>query len=103
MSVATLYDHISLNAVGVPIIKGTTTKVVEIVMEVKAYGWSPDEIHWQHPYLSLGQIHSALGYYWDNRDSIEQDIERRAKVVEQIRRETQANSIIPILKEKGAI
>ncbi len=103
MSVATLYEHITINDAGVPIIKGTNTKVVEIVSEVKAYGWSPDEIHWQHPYLSLGQIHSALGYYWDNREAIEQDIERRAIVVDQIRNETKANSILPILKEKGAI
>ena len=103
MSVATLYEHISISATGVPFIKGTTTKVAEIVMEVKAHGWSPDEIHWQHPYLSLGQIHSALGYYWDNRDAIEQDIERRSKVVDQIQNKTKANSILPILKEKGAI
>lgn len=103
MTVATLYEHIILNEAGVPMVKGTTTKVVEIVMEVKAYGWSPEEIHYQHPYLSLGQIHSALGYYWDNREAIELDIERRNKLVEEIRLATQANSIRPLLKEKGLI
>lgn len=103
MSVATAYEHITINDVGVPIIKGTTIKVVEIVMEVKAHGWSPEEIHYQHPNLSLGQIHSALGYYWDNRDEIEIDIDRRSRIVDDIQRQTLANSLRPILREKGLI
>jgi uncharacterized protein (DUF433 family) len=41
-------------------------KVIELVREQDAYGWSPEELHFQHPYLSLGQIHSALAYYWDH-------------------------------------
>ncbi len=32
------------------------------VVEQKAYGWSAEELHFQHPYLTLGQIHSALAY-----------------------------------------
>jgi uncharacterized protein (DUF433 family) len=61
--VVTTYEHIKLNKNGVPIIEGTNMKVVELVLEAKAYGWSPEELHFQHPYLSLGQIHSALAYY----------------------------------------
>lgn len=85
MSVATTYEHIVLNQAGIPIIEGTTTKIVEIVTEMKAYGWSPEEIHFQHPYLSLGQIHSALAYYWDNADEIDRDIKERIARVEEIR------------------
>ena len=44
-------------------IAGTTMKVVELVVEKNAYGWIPEELHFQHPYLSLGQIYSALAYY----------------------------------------
>jgi hypothetical protein len=72
-------------------------------MDVKAHGGSPEEIHYQHPHLSLGQIHSALGYYWDHRDYFEIDIARRALIVDEIRRETQGNSIRPIPREKGVI
>ena len=46
---------------------------------VKSYGWSPEEIHFQHPYLSLGQIYSALAYYWDNSDEINRDIIERKR------------------------
>ena len=103
MIVATLNNHIVLNSDGVPIIGRTTVKVVEVVMDVKAHGWSPEEIHWQHPDLSMAQIHSALAYYWDHREEFEIDIERRTLIVDKIRRETQANSIRPILREKGVI
>ena len=51
---ATSYAHIALDDRGVPIIAGTTMKVIELVIERMAYGWSPEELHFQHPYLSLG-------------------------------------------------
>ena len=54
-------------------------RVVEIVLERTAYGWSPGELLFQHPYLTLGQIHSALAYYWDHSEELDQDIERRLK------------------------
>lgn len=74
MIVETRYEHIQLNEAGVPIIAGTTMKVIELVLDHKAYGWSPEELHFQHPYLSLGQIYSALAYYWDHQVSLDEDI-----------------------------
>ena len=49
-AIATAYEHVDLRADGVPIIRGTTIKVVEIVAEKTAYGWSQEEIHLQHPH-----------------------------------------------------
>src|ERR1700710_747357 len=77
------YPHIELDAAGVPMLEGTTMKVAELVMAQRAYGWSPEEIHFQHPALSLSQIHSALAYYWDHQSEIDRDIERRSRFVEQ--------------------
>ncbi len=57
-AVATTYEHVVSNEEKVPIIASTNMKVIELVLEKKAYGWSPEELHLQHPYLSLGQIHS---------------------------------------------
>ncbi|HEX9945599.1 MAG TPA: DUF433 domain-containing protein [Thermoanaerobaculia bacterium] len=82
------YPHIELDANGVPFLAGTTMKVVELVMAQRAYGWSPEEIHFQHPYLSLSQIHSALAYYWDHKDELDRDIERRSRFVEEVRQKT---------------
>jgi uncharacterized protein (DUF433 family) len=54
------YEHIQIGKDGVPFVAGTTMKVVELVMAQTAYGWSPEELHFQHPYLTLGQIHAVL-------------------------------------------
>ena len=81
----TTYEHVQLDVSGVPIIVGTNMKVVELVMAQLAHGWSPEELHFQHPYLSLGQIHSALAYYWDHKIELDADIERRRQYAEEER------------------
>ncbi len=78
----TRYEHVVLDEQGVPHIAGTTMKVVELVTAQAAYGWSPEELYFQFPHLTLGQIHSALAYYWDHRDALDRDIARRLAVVE---------------------
>lgn len=103
MTTATTYEHIVLNPSGIPIIEGTNTKIVEIILEIKAYGWSPEEIHFQHPYLSLGQIHSALAYYWDNADAINRDIIERLNKIGEIRQQVDSSEIKEKLKEKGLL
>ncbi len=86
--VETRYEHIVLDTAGVPRIAGTTMKVVELIQEQLAYGWSAEELHFQHPYLSLGQIHSALAYYWDHKEKLDQDIARRLASADEIRAAT---------------
>jgi uncharacterized protein (DUF433 family) len=81
----TTYEHVQLDSKGVPVIVGTTMKVIELVMAQIAYGWSPEELHFQHPYLTLGQIHSALAYYWDHKDELDADIESRRQYAEEER------------------
>jgi uncharacterized protein (DUF433 family) len=84
----TRYEHVILNDQGVPMIAGTTMKVVELVVSQHAYGWSPDELQFQYPYLTLGQIHSALAYYWDHQAALDRDIEQRLARVQELRRTT---------------
>lgn len=103
MQTKTTYEHIVLNDNSVPIIAGTTMKVVELVLDYKAYGWSPEELHFQHPSLSLGQIHSALAYYWDHQEALDQDIERRMQFVESLRRSAAPTPLEDRLKAKGLI
>lgn len=73
------YAHISRNADDVPFIVGTRTKVRMVVMQHLGHGWDAQEIHRQHPYLTLGQIHSALGYYYDHKAEMDAEIERDLK------------------------
>ena len=99
--VETRYEHIALDDVGIPLIVGTTMKVIELILEQTAYGWSAEELHFQHPYLSLGQIHSALAYYWDHKDELDQDIERRQERVAELRRMTPQSPLIARLKSQS--
>jgi len=75
---ALAYAHIELRE-GVPYVAGTRTKVIQIALDLLAHGWDADEIHLQHPHLSLGQIHSALAYYYDHREELDRDIEVRRR------------------------
>jgi uncharacterized protein (DUF433 family) len=97
---ATKYEHIVLKD-DVPFIDETTTKVVELVLEQHAHGWSPEELHFQHPHLSLGKIYSALAYYWDHKDDLDRDIERRLQEVEQIGKGLDVSPLLARLKSKG--
>jgi uncharacterized protein (DUF433 family) len=99
--IETRYEHIVLDEAGIPLIAGTTMKVIELVLEQTAYGWSPEELHFQHPYLSLGQIHSALAYYWDHKEELDQDIAHRRARVEELRRATPPSPLIDRLKAQG--
>lgn len=101
MIVETRYEHIILNEANVPLIAGTTMKVIELVLDYKAYGWSPEELHFQHSYLSLGQIYSALAYYWDHQEELDQDIERRLEMIEQVRHAVKPTPLEARLKAKG--
>jgi uncharacterized protein (DUF433 family) len=102
-SVETKYEHIVLDEKDVPIIAGTTMKVIELILEQSAYGWSPEELHFQHSYLTLGQIYSALAYYWDHRKELDLDIEKRLANVEQTRQKMPPPKLIEQLKSKGLI
>ena len=73
---AVFATHIELDQKGVAWIGGTKAKVIEVVLDKIAYGWSPEEIHFQHPYLSLAQIHGALTYYYENQSHLDEQIRR---------------------------
>src|SRR5882672_5210095 len=73
---------------GVAWIDETNTKVVEVALDMIAHGWSPEEIHFQHPHLSLAQIHAALGYYYDHKTEMDAHIQRSVRDVEQWRAQT---------------
>jgi uncharacterized protein (DUF433 family) len=83
--VAVLNSLIEIDEKGIPWICGANTKVVEVVLDKIAHGWSPEEMHRQHPHLSMAQIHAALAYYYEHQNEVDADIERRNRYVEELR------------------
>jgi len=73
---AVFATQIDLDSRGIAWIGGTKVKVIEVVLDKIAHGWSPEEIHFQHPHLSLAQIHAALTYYYENQSDLDEQIRR---------------------------
>jgi len=59
--------------------------VIEVILDHLAYGHSPEEIHLQHPHLSMAQAHAAFAYYFDHKAAIDAKIDWRHRRVEALR------------------
>ncbi len=84
-------------------ILGTPIKVVEIVLDHLAHGSDPREINREYPHLSLGQIHSALAYYYDHQTEVDEDIAKRMQKVDQIKGRTGPGPVALKLKAMGRL
>lgn len=96
-------ENVLLNDLNVPVISGTNMKIIQLVSEHLAYGWSPEELKYQHPYLSLGKIYSALAYYWNHQEEIEQELERQSRAVEELRRASLHSPVRSKLEAQGKL
>jgi len=97
------WPYIEFDEKGRPIIAGTRIKVSFLVQEKKAFGWSPEEIYFQHPELSLAQIHSALSYYYAHQEEVDREIEEETKAIEALKAKLKEEGIgleAKALKEK---
>lgn len=75
---------------GVAWIDDTNVKVVEVMIDHLAYGHSPEEIHLQHPHLSLAQVHAAFSYYFDHQAELDAEIDRRHRRADTLRTKAEA-------------
>ena len=93
--------HIRLDERGVAWIDDTNTKVIEVALDMIAHGWSPEEIHFQHPHLSLAQIHAGLGYYYDHQEEIDARIQSSLREYQERRVEAGETPLRKRLREPG--
>ncbi len=78
-------------------------KVIELVGEKFAFGWSPEELLFQHSYLTLGQIHAALAYYWDHADELDKEMVDRLERVKKLKKKAPSSPLILRLRSQGLI
>ena len=95
--------HVKLDGRGVAWIDDTNTKVIEVAQDLIAHGWSPEEIHFQHPHLSLGQIHAALGYYYDHKAEFDATIQESLRRVSALRDHAAESPLRKRLRELGKL
>jgi uncharacterized protein (DUF433 family) len=99
----TVNAHVRLDERGVAWIDETKTKVIEVALDQIAHGWSAEEIHFQHPHLSLGQIHAALGYYHDHKAEFDAEMQRSLQRVEELRAKVGESPIRKKLRAMGKL
>lgn len=88
MTTAVQTAHIRLDERGVAWVDDRNVKVIEVALDMIAYGATAEQIHDLHDgYLSMSQIHAALSYYFDHRAAFDAEIERQSREARQFRKE----------------
>lgn len=88
MIAAEIISRIVRDDRGVAWIDQANVKVIEVVLDHLAYGWSADAIHEQQPHLSLAQIHATLAFYYDHQAEFEAEIEKQSERLKAVRAAT---------------
>jgi uncharacterized protein (DUF433 family) len=69
------YKHILLWPDGTPTVGGTRLKVKHLAELHRYNHLSPEELQQSYPSHSLGEIYSALAYYYDHKEEIDRQID----------------------------
>ena len=72
---------------GKPCVKGTRIRVWDIHVWHDLRGQSPEEIVALYPQISVADVHAALAYFLDNRESIQEQIDADQDEVAQLQAE----------------
>ena len=83
------YRHILMMKDGRAMIAGTRIKVELVVIATNHHNLSPEEICKYWPPLTLGEVHSALAYYYDHKELVERLIKEGDEFVEEMRRQNE--------------
>lgn len=84
---STTQKHIESNADvcgGKPCVAGTRVRVWDIYVQHEINGLTPDEIVGLYPPISLADVHAAMAYYWDNQQSIDQEMKQADGFVKEL-------------------
>jgi uncharacterized protein (DUF433 family) len=97
------YPHIDLRADGTAVLAGTQTKVIEVVLDRMAHHWDADEIHRQHPHLSLAQIYAAFTYYYDHQAELDAEIDESLERVKSLKSSLGQSAVESKLRQLGRL
>ena len=82
---STGYAHIELQPDSTPFTAGTRISVRRIALDHTLHGCSVEEIPEQYEGLTLGQVLSALAYYYDHREEMDRQIEQDRAELDSLR------------------
>jgi len=85
MAETTITPHIWMDEQGRAWIDDANVKVIEIVLDHIAYGWTSEAIQENHPALTLAQIYAALAWYYDHQADLDAEIEGQSERLQTLR------------------
>ena len=85
---------------GRPCILGTGLRVIDIVMSMQFGNRSPEQIANDYQ-VSLGRIHAALAYYYENKEEIDDDIREDIRIGEELVQEGFGKPEKPLFSAEG--
>ena len=97
------YPYVEVRENGEAFIVGETFrfKVRLLVEEYLATGADAAQLQSEHPHLTLSQIHSALAYYYDHREVIDQEIESLTRLMEEHRAQQGESLLAKKMRDLG--
>jgi len=85
MPETTVTPHIWIDGQGRAWIDDANVKVIEIVLDHIAYGWTAEAIQENYPALTLAQVYAALAWYYDHQVDLDAEIERQSEDLQALR------------------
>ncbi len=96
----TAYRHIARRHDGTPVIAGTRIKVGHLVGAMKAHKLTPGELAEQLEGLTLAQVYSALAYYEDHKEEIDDAIREGEAFAETLAHQLDALHLKELINER---
>ncbi len=78
-------------------------RVAQIAMDYLAHAWTPDEMCRQHPNLTLAEAHTAMAYYFDHQDEIDEEIRAEFEQSRKIAESADRSPFYQRLRAKGLL
>ena len=85
----TKHPYVSIDpriAGGQPVIRGTRIKVIDIAIRYEFMGLSADKIIDEYPHLKLEQIHDALSYYYEHKNTFDRKYREDQSFIAQLKK-----------------
>ena len=84
---ALVYPHILTDDGAARLERLPRIRVAQIVADHLGNGWSAEEILRQHPHLQPAEVHAALAYYFDNRETVDAELAAELEVLDRTARQ----------------
>lgn len=79
------WQYLEIDAQNQAKIANSRVSVSQLIQEKHAQGWSPEELHFQHPEISLAAIYSALSYYYTYQAQIDAQIAQEQQKIQTLK------------------